>query len=75
MRKQWGGVAMATVVVLSGCAWGRSFIDQVQPEALAIAQRRAAFEVNCPAATTQVLSRETLNPAHFKAHLEARYLG
>ena len=55
-------LGLCAVALLAGCASGPPFIDQAQPEALAIAQRRAAFEFNCPAATTQVLSRETLLP-------------
>jgi hypothetical protein len=70
MTKTWGCVALATVAVLAGCASGPPFIDQAQPEALAIALRRAAFEFNCPAATTQVLSRETLQPVSFRFGVE-----
>ena len=66
MNRQWVSVALATVVVLSGCASGPPFIDQAQPEAIAVAQRRAAFEFNCPAATAQVLNRETLQPISFR---------
>lgn len=53
-------------VVLAGCASGPPFIDEAQPEAMTVAQRRAAFEFNCPAATAQVLSRETLQPISFR---------
>jgi len=49
-------------VLLAGCASGPPFIDQAQPEAVNMAVRRGQFELNCPAATGQVISRETLQP-------------
>jgi len=49
-------------VLLAGCASGPPFIDQIQPEAVNMAVRRGQFELNCPAATGQVISRETLQP-------------
>jgi len=49
-------------VLLTGCASGPPFIDQAQPEAVNMAVRRGQFELNCPAATGQVISRETLQP-------------
>jgi hypothetical protein len=62
-----GVVALAT---LAGCASGPPFIDQAQPEAMAIAQHRAAFEFNCPNVTPQVLSRQTLQPISFRFGIE-----
>jgi hypothetical protein len=50
------------VVLLAGCASGPPFIDQIQPEAVNMAVRRGQFELNCPTATGQVISRETLQP-------------
>jgi hypothetical protein len=35
----------------------------MQPEALSEAQRRGAFEMNCPDATATLLSSETMQPA------------
>jgi hypothetical protein len=45
-----------------GCASGPPFIDQMQPEAVNMAVRRGQFEMNCPTATGEMLSRETLQP-------------
>jgi hypothetical protein len=59
-----------STVLLAGCASGPPFIDQAQPEAVALAQRRAAFELNCPGVTSQVLSRETLQPISFRFGIE-----
>ncbi|HYN57963.1 MAG TPA: hypothetical protein VET87_00235 [Rubrivivax sp.] len=63
-------LSLSVAVLTVGCASGPPFIDQAQPEAMAIAQRRAAFEFNCPAATTQLLSRETLQPVSFRFGIE-----
>ena len=63
-------LCLSALGVMAGCASGPPFIDQAQPEAIAIAQRRAAFEFNCPAATAQVLSRETLQPVSFRFGIE-----
>jgi len=38
------------------------YIDQIQPEAVSMAVRRGQFEMNCPAATGQVLSRTSIPP-------------
>ncbi len=51
-----------SALALAGCASGPPFIDQIQPEAVNMAVRRGQFELNCPSATGQVLSRETLQP-------------
>ena len=51
---------LAPLVV--GCASGPPFIDQMQPEAVNMAVRRGQFEMNCPTATGEMLSRETLQP-------------
>lgn len=61
---------LAGAAILTGCASGPAFIDQAQPEAMTMAQRRAAFELNCPAATPQLLSRETLQPISFRFGIE-----
>ena len=63
-------LGLGAVALLAGCASGPPFIDQAQPEAMAIAQRRAAFEFNCPAVSTQLLSRETLQPVSFRFGIE-----
>jgi hypothetical protein len=56
-------LSLAALLAMTGCASGPPFIDQMQPEAVSMATRRAQFEMNCPAATSQVLSRETIQPA------------
>ncbi|HQR12595.1 MAG TPA: hypothetical protein PLW68_14815 [Casimicrobiaceae bacterium] len=51
-----------SALLIAGCASGPPFIDQMQPEAVNMAVRRAQFELSCPKATGQVISRETLQP-------------
>jgi hypothetical protein len=63
-------VYLSGLLAMAGCASGPPFIDQAQPEAMTMAQRRAAFEFNCPAATAQLLSRETLQPISFRFGVE-----
>jgi hypothetical protein len=63
-------LALLATAAAGGCASGPPFIDQAQPEAMAMAQRRAAFELNCPAASVQILSRETLQPISFRFGIE-----
>ena len=70
MSRRLTALGLCVMALLAGCASGPPFIDQAQPEAMAIAQRRAAFEFNCPAATTQLLSRETLQPVSFRFGIE-----
>ena len=49
-------------LLAAGCASGPPFIDQMQAEAVSMAVRRGQFELQCPSATGQLLSRETLQP-------------
>ena len=61
--KHWRTRSLFLVLpVVAGCASGPPFIDQMQPEAVSMAVRRGQFEMNCPAATGEMLSRETLQP-------------
>ena len=69
--------AVAAVLFITGCASGPPFIDQMQPEAMSMATRRGQFEMNCPAATAELLSRETLQPLvqtwRFQGTVRAEY--
>ena len=61
---------LAGAALAAGCASGPPFIDQAQPEAMTIAKHRAAFEMNCPTVTPQLLSRQTLQPISFRFGIE-----
>jgi hypothetical protein len=56
--------AMLAIVAATaaGCQTTAQMMDATQPQALTVATRRAQFEMNCPAATAQVLSREQVPP-------------
>ncbi|HXY05518.1 MAG TPA: hypothetical protein VEI05_03145 [Burkholderiaceae bacterium] len=56
-------VAGLVLVALGGCASQEQLLDKAQPVALETAVSRARFEMNCPDATGQVLSREMAQPA------------
>ncbi len=56
-------LAVATALtVLAGCQSTQQIMDASQGQALSIATRRGQFEMSCPAATGQVLSREEVPP-------------
>ncbi len=49
-------------LLAGGCASGPPPIDQMQPEAISMAERRGQFEMNCPTAKGQLISRESIQP-------------
>ena len=53
---------VAVPVLLSACASGPPFIDQMEATAIDMAVRRGQFEMNCPSATGQLISSETIQP-------------
>lgn len=55
--------ALSLPVVLAGCATSAQFLQQMQPEAIASAERRGAFEMNCPQAKATLLSSQDMEPA------------
>jgi len=50
-------------LVLCGCESQQQMVDQMQPNAVQVAQKRGAFELDCPAATAEVLSQEMMQTA------------
>jgi hypothetical protein len=63
-------ISLAVISLFAGCDSGPPFIDQAQPEAMTMAQRRGAFELNCPAATARLINRATLQPISFRFGIE-----
>jgi hypothetical protein len=55
--------ALAAALVGLGCVTQQQFLDQSQDAAIQTAVTRGNFEMNCPAATGVVLSREVVQPA------------
>ena len=60
------------LLMTAGCASGPPFIDQMQPEAVSMATQRGQLDMSCPAATSEVLSRQTVAPPG-QAWLHAEY--
>ena len=52
--------AVALAATLVGCQSQQQLVDQMEPDAQLVAQRRGAFELNCPAATATVLNKEMM---------------
>jgi hypothetical protein len=48
------------LVLVAACASQQQVVDSMKAEAAHTAQRRAAFEMNCPGATAEVLSQEMI---------------
>ena len=51
---------VAISVIFSACESQQQMVNEMQADAMHVAQRRGAFELNCPAATAQVLSNEMI---------------
>jgi hypothetical protein len=60
-------------LLAAACASGPPLIDRMQPVATAKAERRAQFELDCPAATGQVLNRQEIQPLLFGGPMRAQY--
>jgi hypothetical protein len=48
--------------LLAGCTNSAQYLQQMEPEAISEAQRRGAFEMNCPEAKATLLSSQTMQP-------------
>ena len=55
-------LTIAAVGCASGCQTTAQMMDSLQPQAVSVATRRAQFEMNCPAATGQLISRTEVQP-------------
>lgn len=55
--------ALVLPIVLTGCTSTAQFMQQIQPEAIASAERRGAFEMDCPTAKATLLSSQDMQPA------------
>jgi hypothetical protein len=52
--------SLVSSTVIFGCASQQQTVNNMQPEALQTAKQRGSFELNCPEATAQVLSKEMI---------------
>lgn len=55
--------AVAFAGVLGGCQSQQQIVNEMQADATQVAQQRGKFELNCPAATAQILSKEMIQSA------------
>jgi len=63
MRRPIGFVCVVAALAGAGCVTQQQFLDQSQAMAIQTAVKRGQFELNCPAATGEVISREVVQPA------------
>src|SRR5262245_20267711 len=54
------GALIAAGLFAAGCQSQQQIVDSMEPDAVHVAQRRGAFELNCPAATASMLSKEMI---------------
>ena len=50
----------ASLAVICGCQSQQQMVDEMQADASQVAKQRGRFELNCPTATAQVLSKEMI---------------
>ena len=55
-------VVMLVAALTGGCVTQAKFLDEKQALAMQTATSRGQFEMNCPAATGTILSREVVQP-------------
>ncbi len=63
MRNSIVWMALIATVALAGCTSQSQMLDNKQAMALQTALSRGKFDLNCPQATAEVLSREVTQPA------------
>jgi hypothetical protein len=51
------------LLAASGCANQTQMLDNAQPMAIQAAVSRGRFDIGCPSATGQIISREVVQPA------------
>jgi hypothetical protein len=55
-------LSLIAAIAASGCQTTAQMMDSLQPQAVSVATRRAQFEMDCPAATGQLISRTEVQP-------------
>jgi hypothetical protein len=68
---KYAAIVTATCLVgLAGCESTDQQLDTQQQQAVATAVQRVGFDMNCPSATGQVLSREMVPPVSIRFGVE-----
>jgi hypothetical protein len=60
MRASLALSTVAVAVLFCGCQSQQQMVDEMQADATQVAKQRGKFELNCPTATAQVLSKELI---------------
>jgi hypothetical protein len=60
MKRLFTVMVAAIATMLPACESQQQVVDQMQPNAVQVAQKRGAFELDCPAATAEVISKEMI---------------
>ncbi len=55
-------LAVFAALTVIGCQTAQQVMDGLQPQAISVATRRGQFEMNCPVATGQLISRTEVQP-------------
>jgi outer membrane murein-binding lipoprotein Lpp len=63
MRSFLATSAVVAAALLAGCQSQQQMVDEMQTDAAQVAKQRGKFELNCPTATAQVLSKEMVQSA------------
>jgi hypothetical protein len=60
MRNSFGLGVVAISMLFVGCQSQQQMVDEMQTDATQVAKQRGKFELNCPTATAEVLSKEMI---------------
>ena len=60
MRSSFAISTAAIAVLFGGCQSQQQMVDEMQADATQVAKQRGKFELNCPTATAEVLSKEMI---------------
>ena len=63
MLRKYSFVVLLILLSASGCNSQNQMLDSDQAMAMQTAVSRARFDMNCPSATGQIISREVVQPA------------
>ena len=63
MKRFFALSAATLTAMLFGCASQTSRVDEMQPYAIKAAQQRGSSELNCPAATGQLITKSEIEPS------------
>ena len=60
MKKRSLVLSAAAFALICGCQSQQQMVDEMQADATQVAKQRGKFELDCPTATAQVLSKEMI---------------